>query len=218
MVCAAKGMLAPHAAATPHSRRIARDASTKRGRRLQFLTLPRGSAEATQHQPAPPLAARERGGDAAPAGSSPGRAGAPRRRSASRLLPWPRGSAEATQRQPAPPLAARERGWGRWRAPTARDGGGMCSRLDRFRVRSDRRLTARADALRLAASAIALPVAALPRGATPPIRADARTGGEPDGPGHPRWCADGRGVGQAARHSARTSGSGSVGSRSARRA
>jgi hypothetical protein len=54
----------------------------------------------------------------------------------------------------------------------------MCSGLDRFRVRSDRRLTARTDALRLAASAIALPVAALPRGATPPIRADARTGGE----------------------------------------
>jgi hypothetical protein len=143
MVCAAKGMLAPHAAATPHSRRVARDASTKRDRRLRplspaarerggdaapacsspgragaprrrsasrFLPWPRGSAEATQRQPAPPLAARERRGDAAPAGSSPGRAGARRQRSASRLLPWPRGSAEATQRQPAPPLAARERG------------------------------------------------------------------------------------------------------------
>ena len=38
-------------------------------------------------------------------------------------------------------------------------------------VRGDRRFTTRARARRLAAGTYALPVAALPRGATPPIRA-----------------------------------------------
>jgi len=50
---------------------------------------------------------------------------------------------------------------------------GACVFLSRGErpVRDDRRRTARALARRLASSTIALPVAALPRGATPPIRA-----------------------------------------------
>jgi len=56
----------------------------------------------------------------------------------------------------------------------------MCLLLGEWMVRDDwHALTARARAPRLAASTLALPVAALPRGATPPIRAS----------------ADGRGVG-----------------------
>ena len=37
--------------------------------------------------------------------------------------------------EPAPPPAARQRGWGRWRAPKARDGGGMCLLLGERSVR-----------------------------------------------------------------------------------
>jgi len=46
-------------------------------------------------------------------------------------------------------------------------------------VRDDQRPAASADAPRPASGPIALPVAALPRGATPPIRARARPGEEP---------------------------------------
>jgi hypothetical protein len=59
-------------------------------------------------------------------------------------------------------------------------------------VRDDRRWTARALARRLASSTIALPVAALPRGATPPIRASRGQEGSRAAPSALR--ADGRGA------------------------